>query len=595
MSYRLARQLALLAVIPGISFVSTAEVLETAPYAERRGSIPSEQLSAAQLEDLVSPVALYPDALLSQVLVATTYPLEVVSAQQWLQRNGSLEGQALMDEARKQSWDASVQSLVAFPDALATLNQDVEWTAALGNAFLAQEAEVLGAVQRLRSRARENGKLVSTSQQTVSSVAAEGETVVEIVPADPEVIYVPLYDPYDVWGPPTWSDYPSLAYSRGYGFGAGIDVGFWFSGWGWGSGWGWYPNWYGRSVWVNGAWFDRCGYSYSRYDHRSGGYRGGYGGVHARGSGGSGGYGGHGGRGGGYGAPGAGGRGGREAWQHDPGHRQGVPYGNGRVASRFGSASASSRSASSGTGSWRNRDGRDSFSGSRAPAFGSRGGSERFGRTPGDAPRGSMGSSQGRVPGRDPSTSSWRSQAAAPRSGDTGWRNPAAAQRSPGSGWRSSTSSPRSPDTGWRSSIPAPRSPDAGWRSSAPSPRSFGTSPRSFGTSPRSFSTSPRSSLPGAGSSSREPSRSFRAAPHGGSSGGYGRSSGGGSSWSGGSGPRGMAGGSGASGGSRGTAGGFSGGGSSRERGGGFGSSGGSRGDGGSRGNSGPRGGGRRR
>src|SRR5450759_4738800 len=166
MAYRMARQVCVLAAMSGIPFLLMAQ--EQAPTAEVSGnqeSVQTQILAPEQLADLVAPVALYPDPLLSQVLVASTYPLEIVEAQQWLQRNGRLRGQQLMDAARQQNWDASVQGLVAFPDVVATLNQDVEWTAALGNAFLAQQSDVMDAVQRMRARARANGKLSSTPQQ----------------------------------------------------------------------------------------------------------------------------------------------------------------------------------------------------------------------------------------------------------------------------------------------------------------------------------------------------------------------------------------------------------------------------------------------
>src|ERR1017187_10010703 len=116
---------------------------QTAPPAPATAQV----LSPEQLDTLVAPIALYPDALLSQVLVPSTYPLEVVEAQQWLQRNGSLKGQQLTEAARQQNWDASVQALVTFPDVLAKMNQDVQWTTALGNAFLAQQSDVMAAVQ----------------------------------------------------------------------------------------------------------------------------------------------------------------------------------------------------------------------------------------------------------------------------------------------------------------------------------------------------------------------------------------------------------------------------------------------------------------
>jgi len=345
MAYRMARQVCVLAALSGIPFLLMAQ--EQAPTAEVSGnhvSVQAQILGPEQLADLVAPIALYPDPLLSQVLVASTYPLEVVEAQQWLQRNGRLRGQQLMDAAQEQNWDASVQGLAAFPDVVAMLNQDIEWTAALGNAFLAQQSDVMDAVQRMRRRARTNGKLSSTPQQTVTTEAPGAQAAIEIVPADPQVLYVPEYDPAYVWGLPEWGYYPPLAYaSYGFGFGPGIDIGSCFggwSGWGWrGWGWGWGPNWFDGSVFVNGAFF------------RHHGFHGGFW---------------------------AGGFAGRRAWHHDPGHRRGVSYPNRQLAARYQSASLASRSRtarsgsfnsarSAGTGSWnRFGSGAASTSGSRS-------------------------------------------------------------------------------------------------------------------------------------------------------------------------------------------------------------------------------------
>src|SRR5512143_2005982 len=206
MNSRFARQLCVLAALSGIPSVSMAQ--EQAPeggaggQASIQASMGTEKLTPDQLADLVAPIALYPDPLLSQVLVASTYPLEVVEAQQWLERNGDLKGQRLTDAARLEKWDASVQSLVAFPDVLATMNRDVQWTAALGNAFLSQPSDVMAAVQQLRARAKDNGKLSSNPQQIVRTEMENGVAAIEIAPADPQVIYVPEYDPAYVWGPP---------------------------------------------------------------------------------------------------------------------------------------------------------------------------------------------------------------------------------------------------------------------------------------------------------------------------------------------------------------------------------------------------------
>src|SRR5579872_1479181 len=195
------------------------------PAPQTTGSAPL--LSPDQLDDLVAPIALYPDPLLSQVLVASTYPLEVVEAEQWLKSNPSLQGQQVTDAAKQQDWDASVQAMVAFPNVLDQLTQDVRWTTDLGNAFLAQQSDVMAAVQRMRARAQANGRLSSTPQETVSVAADNGQSAIEIMPTDPQVIYVPMYDPAYIWGPPVWGYYPSLWYpSYGFGWWPGINIGF---------------------------------------------------------------------------------------------------------------------------------------------------------------------------------------------------------------------------------------------------------------------------------------------------------------------------------------------------------------------------------
>jgi hypothetical protein len=262
--------------------------------------------SPQELDNLVAPIALYPDPLLGQMLVASTYPLEVVEANQWLQRNKNLHGRELMDAAKQQPWDPSVQALVAVPDALAELNRDISWTTELGNAFLVQQADVMNAVQQMRARAQANGRLYSTPQQTVTTEEQGGQQAIVIQPANPQIIYVPYYDPFYVWGPPVYGYYPPVFYSGwGFGFGPGFDLGFYFDNWGgWGF-WGWGPNWFGRSVFVNNIFFPRYGFYY--------GFRRGFGG--------------------------------RSIWVHNPSHRLGIPYGNRWVSDRFGRASIASRNS----------------------------------------------------------------------------------------------------------------------------------------------------------------------------------------------------------------------------------------------------------
>src|SRR5215467_15648494 len=138
--------------------------------------------SPEQLDSLVAPLALYPDPILSQVLVASTYPLEVVKAERWLEQHSSLSGKALADAAAKQPWDASVQAMVMIPDVLKRLSQNISWTSDLGNAVLAQQDGVMQAIQRMRQRAQQNGALQSTPQQTVATTTSNGQSYITIEP-----------------------------------------------------------------------------------------------------------------------------------------------------------------------------------------------------------------------------------------------------------------------------------------------------------------------------------------------------------------------------------------------------------------------------
>jgi hypothetical protein len=267
-------------------------------------------LAPEQLESMVAPIALYPDTLLSQVLVAATYPLEVVEADQWLQQNPTLTGTALVDAAKAQNWDPSVQALVPFKDVIKRLNSDIRWTTDLGNAFLAQQADVMSAVQRMRARAKDSGKLTDTPQEKVVVENQGGQTAIEIQPVDPQVVYVPTYDPGYFWGPPPpLYPWPGLYYPGigvGWGWGGGINLGFYFGGCcGWG-GWGWGPGWFNHTVIVNNSFFHR--YNYAEFH-----------GGEFRGSG---------------------------VWAHDPGHRGAVPYANRGVQQQFqGGAGANVRGA----------------------------------------------------------------------------------------------------------------------------------------------------------------------------------------------------------------------------------------------------------
>ena len=258
---------------------------------------PGQTLTPDQLDDLVAPIALYPDELLSQIMVAATYPLEVVEAYQWQQRNPGLTGPALTQAAQQQNWDPSVQALVVFPDVMKRLNDDVTWTTNLGNAFLAQQQDVMDAVQRMRQRAQQAGRLQSTPQLNVETTNEGGQPYIDIEPADPDVIYVPVYDPAWIWGPPLWYPYPRwywpprsfLTGGLYFGFGGGINVGLFFGGgWhGWG-GWGWHPGWGNRTVIVNNTFIHQYNFNARNLGNAHG----------------------------------------TSVWAHDPEHRGGVPYAN---------------------------------------------------------------------------------------------------------------------------------------------------------------------------------------------------------------------------------------------------------------------------
>jgi hypothetical protein len=199
-----------------------------------------------QLDSLVAPIALYPDPLLAQTLAASTYPLELMQLHQWLSKNSGLKDKALADAAARQPWDASVQAMAGVPDVVKRLTDDIQWTTDLGNAFLAQQSDVMNAVQRMRRKAEDKGNLKSTQQQVVETKAVEGKQVIVIEQASPQVVYVPSYDPVAVYGPPLYP-YPPISYpppgayaaGMAVSFGVGVAVGAFSSGgWGWNAGWG---------------------------------------------------------------------------------------------------------------------------------------------------------------------------------------------------------------------------------------------------------------------------------------------------------------------------------------------------------------------
>jgi hypothetical protein len=229
-------------LLPGNATVVAAQDQQPAAAPEPA----AVKIPADQLDSLVAPIALYPDALLSQTLVASTYPLEVVQLKQWLDQHKDLKGKALADAALKQDWDPSIQALAGLPDLVKQLADNIKWTTDLGNAFLAQQSDVMDAVQRMRKKAQEAGNLKSSEQQKVETKVVESKQVIIVQQASPEVVYVPSYNPTVVYGAPVYP-YPPIAYPPpGYyaagmaiSFGVGVAMGaFWSGGAGWGCGWG---------------------------------------------------------------------------------------------------------------------------------------------------------------------------------------------------------------------------------------------------------------------------------------------------------------------------------------------------------------------
>jgi hypothetical protein len=263
---------------------------------------PSQALTPDQLDDLVAPVALYPDPLVSQILVASTYPLELVQALQWLQRNPGLQGAALTQAARAAELGPEHTGLGVFPDLVKRLNQDITWTTNLGNAFLGQQGRRDGRRTAHAAQGAAGGKLSSTSQQTVTTTNDNGQPEIMIQPANPQMIYLPNYDPAYFWGPPLYYPYASWFYppyggGAYFGFGMGIPMGLYFGGgWGGWGGWGWGFGWGGHSIIVNNSFIHRYNFNSGRGGSLNG----------------------------------------RSAWSHDASHRQGVPYSNSAVSSRYG-------------------------------------------------------------------------------------------------------------------------------------------------------------------------------------------------------------------------------------------------------------------
>lgn len=258
-----------------------------------------------QLDSLVAPIALYPDPMLAQVLAASTYPLEIIQLQQWLTKNSKLKDKELADAVAKQPWDPSVQALAGLPEVVKRLADDIQWTTDLGNAFLAQQNDVMDAVQRMRKKAKDKGNLKSTEQQKVETKEVEAKQVIVIEQANPQVVYVPTYNPVVVYGPPVYA-YPPVYYPPpGYyaagaaiSFGVGVAMGaMWSGGWCCSAGWG------SRNVQIN---------NYNSFNRNVNVNRNANVNRNVSGR--------------------------TSNWNHNPQHRGGAPYSNRATADRYGGA-----------------------------------------------------------------------------------------------------------------------------------------------------------------------------------------------------------------------------------------------------------------
>jgi uncharacterized membrane protein YgcG len=230
------------------------------------------QQTPEQLEQLVAPIALYPDSLVAQILAASTFPEQVVEADQWVQAHPDLKGDALAKAVDQQPWDPSVKALSAFASVLGNMDKNLSWTSSLGDAYYNQEQDVMDAVQVMRQRAQEAGKLKNTEQQTVTS---QDSTII-IEPASPDVVYVPEYDPWLVYGDrieawPGWYEYPGIWYDGLYpSYGVGFGIGF-YGGYGWG--WHhWGSDWHHRSItYDHDRYYSRSTTFYNRNNYYRGG------------------------------------------------------------------------------------------------------------------------------------------------------------------------------------------------------------------------------------------------------------------------------------------------------------------------------------
>jgi hypothetical protein len=279
---RMGRQILGSVLSLGLLFATWPQTLsayqEAQPPAQAPQEPPYVQQTPDQMQQLVAPIALYPDSLVAQILAASTFPEQVVQADRWVQAHPDLKGEALGQAVDQQPWDPSVKALAAFPSVLGNMDKNLSWTSSLGDAYYNQQQDVMDAVQVMRQRAEAAGNLKTTPQQTVTNQ----DSSVVIQPADPNVVYVPAYDPWLVYGGPIgpwpgWYPYPGIWYGGPYlSFGIGFGIGF-FGGFGWG--WGnWGFDWHNRyAMYGGGRYYSRSATFYNRSNfYRGGAARGGF-------------------------------------------------------------------------------------------------------------------------------------------------------------------------------------------------------------------------------------------------------------------------------------------------------------------------------
>src|SRR6266576_975845 len=238
-----------------VQFTVPVESYGAGSQSDQQAPASASKPSPKELQQLVAPIALYPDALVAQILAASTYPTQIVEADRWMQRHSHLKGEDLAKEVDKQDWDPSVKALAQFPSVLENMDKNLSWSSALGEAYANDPQDVTDAVQEMRRDAQNAGHLSSNEQEQVTT---QGNTII-IEPANPETVYVPAYDPWLVYGGPIvaypgWYPVPGIFWGGvGLSFGVGFGLGY-FGGFGWG--WGhWGYDWHGRR-----AFFDHHAY-----------------------------------------------------------------------------------------------------------------------------------------------------------------------------------------------------------------------------------------------------------------------------------------------------------------------------------------------